>query len=479
MAGFVHRLRRGVANRINPKEADIIHSRPLRRHDSMPHDYQGRVRNFRGNPPDRANAAEANITVNRCINFRINHLRNQRWNICNTLGRPVKSHPFHNMLKWHHKEYSVNFFERWIKMLLIHGNVYMEKLYRDDGLPGGIFILNSIYVNPEIKDSKVAYFEYIQPGTVASPKKVPSDLIMWDILSSAISDFRGKSPMDRAIEAVNLDRKGMLTLESYLDNDGLPATIITGGPNSPNYSSKQIKEFVDYWESQGQGARHSYKTKFLPGNLNVFPFSGQKPDMVYSYEMASLICREFAIDPSLVGVYDQADSNNSPAPTEMETKFINALTDAVLPDMHHIEDFINSHILPFLSPHTPGYEFKWDYNEIDRMIRYSDKAIDQLRSDAFGGFITKNEYRTARFFKPIPVKGGDVYVVPKGYVHVSEDEMGDLPLLREIDPKVLEGLIKGAPSVAFAASASPDFAEINVSSEIRPGENRYMVEEKS
>ena len=98
-----------------------------------------------------------------------------------------------------------------------------------------------------------------------------------------------------------------------------------------------------------------------------------------------------------------------------------------------------------------------------------------MRSDLLSGVITKNEYRKSRFYEPLK-EGGDVFVIPKGYVHVGRDEMETLQLLKEIDPKVLKEFINEQKAIpaAFMASASPDFAEDAVSSDVQ-GENRYPV----
>lgn len=476
MAGMIHSIRQRMSDVIKPPtNRTPLPNKP--RHDYHLHDHGSRGRNFVATAQGRADAAESSITVTRCIDFRINHLKGIRWAIYNSRGKPVENHPFHNMLRYHHAQTSINFFDRWLKMLLIHGNVYMEKLYREDNfLPGGIRIINPLYISPIIEHGELKYYEYVSPNA-NERTKIPPDLIMWDKLGSAHSDFRGKSPMDRALRPVNIDRKNISTIESYLDNDNKPAAVITLGPNSREYNDEEIKEFRDEWEAQGRGANNGYQTRFLPGDFNIFAFSTQKPDMVYSYEMDSLICREFKIDPALVGVHDQSDGDNSKKFSPMETKWINALTDAVLPDMKHTEEFINEHILPFISPNTPKYKFSWNYDEIFRMIRYSDTSVDQLRSDLQIGAISKDEYREARFFGRLPIGGGNVFTIPKGYVHVSEDEMKDLPILKEIDPKVIQEVMERSASPAFAASASPDFAEINASSERRPGENRYFIDE--
>ena len=475
MPSILHNVRSRLAKAISP--INPLPSAP--KPDGAIRDYQGYNRDFYGTPLGRADAAEASITVNRCIDFRVNQIRNVEWSIYNTQDKPIQNHAFHKMLEWHHQQYRQSFFDRWLKMLLIHGNVYMEKLYREDnGLPGGLRILNSLYVEPNIEDDNLVSFSYSHNHTKISDNlDIQPGMVLWDIIPSAHSDWRGKSPLDRAIEAVNIDRYNLQTIKSYLLNDNKPATILTLDPNAPHYDNNQLEELLENWKKQGEGASGGYGTRILLGPFQVFPFSTQKPDMIYSYEMSSLICREFKIDPSLVGVQDQTDGSNTQKFSQMETKFINALTDAVKPDMHHLEDFINYHILPFLAPNNRGYKFRWHYDEIDRMIRYSDKSVDQLRSDFLAGIITKDELREARFWNKMREEAGNTFQIPKGYVHVAEDDMGDLSLIRELDTEQMQTLIEGAPSPAVAASGSPDFGQVNAMSEERPGENRYPVAE--
>ena len=437
-----------------------------------------RRRDYRGFPTDRSAAAEADITCTACINFRSNQIRRIRWKLIdNHTGEAVTTSPFHNMLKWHHRQHRTNFFDRWMWQLLVHGNVYMKKIYREDNnLPGGIQILNSTYIEPEIDYGILQFFRYTPPN-IATPLFITREAIMWDILPSTLSDQRGKSPLDKALTAVNIDRDNMLTIRSFLKGHGIPPGLITLDPNHPAYDEDEIAEFRAIWDEQ-KGADAWGDLKFMPGAFNYNGVDASAPNMIYSYEMASLICRAFSIDPELIGVYDQTDSSNTKIMTQMETKFINALTAAVIPDLRHLEEFINDHVLEFLAP-MDRYTFAWDYNEIDRMIRYSDTAIDQLRSDLMVGVITKDEYREARFFPPLGKEnGGDVFIVPKGYVHIRREDMNELSLMKELDPKTIEQLKKQNP--AIAASASPDFLQTAVPDEQSPGgRNRYPVAENN
>ena len=429
-------------------------------------------------PMDRAIAYEISTTAKACIAFRTNQMRRVQWHVMDHNGDVIDDSPFHNMLKYHHKLHRQDFFERWITMLLIHGNVYMEKLWREDNnLPGGIRILNSAYIEPHITLDILQYYLYDPPNTT-SEERIPRDDILHDIIPSSLSDHRGKSPMDRAMEAINLDRKSLNLLRSYLDYGDKPMSIFTLDANAPNLTEEEIDELVEYWKDQAKGDGGAYGVRFLPGALNIHSFSIEKPDLIYSFEMANIICREYAIDPALIGIIDQTDSSNKPASAlqgGMETRFINALTSAVVPDLRHIEDFVNFHILPFLSPEG-AYTFKWNYDEIDRMIRYSDKAVDQLRSDYLAGVISLNEYRKARFFPELPPEAGDQYSIPKGYIRVNVDDMEKLAIA--IDPSLLDKLMVNdiEHAHALAASSSPDFNQVAMTSEEKPGDNRYPVQ---
>lgn len=445
---------------------------------------------FRGTPQERAEAAEAHITITRCINFVINHIISMDWQIMslkkgstdeNVITSHCKDntpHAFKNMLGWHYTQYNQNFFDRWLRMNLVHGSTYMEKLFRGVGeskMPGGLRILNSMCVEPEIRDGQLLWFNYHDLNDPIATE-VPVDNILWSKLPSMLSDFRGKSPMDRALEAVNLDRFNIFTVRSWLINDNKPSIVFTLDPNAPNYSKEELDRFVEQWKEQGQGPTSGYSTRLLPAAFHAHEVGTQRPDMQISMHMSVLICREFGIDPILIGVIDETDGSTINEKTAaFESKFIAALTDTVKPCLYYIEEFINYNIMPFLCGEDSGQRFCWCYGDIDRMIKYSQTAVDQMRSDLLSGVITKNEYRKSRFYEPLK-EGGDVFVIPKGYVHVGRDEMETLQLLKEIDPKVLKEFINEQKAIpaAFMASASPDFAEDAVSSDVQ-GENRYPV----
>ena len=441
---------------------------------------------FRGDPNGRANAAEASITVMRCINFRINHVRNVEWYVRDMSseggdtiiesydGKQREGMPtsFTNMIMWHRRQWKQNFFDRWLKMLLVHGNVYMEKLINEAGFPGGLRILNSLYITPEIDQNVLKYFTYdVEDFGHMSQIKIPPNELLWDILPSLHSDWRGKSPMDRALDAVNVDRYNVATLKSYLLNDNKPAAILTPHPNAPNYGEEEIERFLDAWTRQGKGAESGYRTRVLTAPFELSSFDTQRPNMEYSFEMAALICREFGVDPTLIGI--MGDNDGSAFQKNSETRFINALTDAVKPDLHHLQDFINASIMPFLYPENPEYLFTWNFNNIDRMIKYSEKSVDQLRSDLLSGVITKNEYREARYYPKLDDAAGDVFIVPKGYIHVSREDMETLSIIRELDTKIVEELVEQTPEEsAFQASGSPDFAQTMTGGDQRPMDNR-------
>lgn len=455
-------------------------------------DYTKFLKDFRGTPVGRADAAEASITTMRCINFRANHIRNLRWLIekredgrWQPVGEEERT-PFERMIRWHHKIYRKNFFMYWLKMLLIHGNVYMEKLYIPSGnggptgIPGGLRILNSTYIDPEIQDGQLHHFNYFPPNVADGEYKINKDHILWDIIPSFHSDWRGKSPMDRALEAINLDRYSMATVRSYLVNDNKPSAVLTLDPSAPNFDPDELDEFVEQWKRQSQGPDGGYSTRVLPAPFNLHTFSTQKPDMQISLQMGALICREFNLDPALVGLIDESDGTTIQNTSSLfQGKFIAALTDAILPDAHHLADFINNHIFPFLlgEEECENCRFVWDLREIDRMIKYSETSVDQLRSDFLSGAISKNEYRSSRFLTKMEDEAGKSFVVPKGYVHVREEDMKKLAILNEIDEDLLRAAmeLREKESPAWRATVSPNMVDSAAAGDEKPGENRYPV----
>lgn len=426
--------------------------------------YQKVLKDFESTPYGRAYAADASTTAMRCIDFRCNQILDMKWSIKNAKGEVVKLRAFDNMLSWHYKQSGENLFKRWLTQLLVHGNVWFLKLYRPNTeIPGGIAVLNSMYCEPHIERSAWQYLQYDPPGANKNYQVNP-DFLLWDKLPSLQSDWRGKSPMDRAMEWINLDRKNIHTIRAYLNNDNKPSAILTLDPNAPNYSEEELDEFIEMWNKQGMGSHQGYKTKVLPAAFNLHAFATQRPDMLISYNMASMICQEFKLDPNLVGVYDQTDSNNQQInDSMMQIKKVAALSDAIKPDMRHIEQFINEKILPFIAPHRSGYKFSWNYEHIDRITLLSDKYKDQLRSDVLSGLITVKQFLEAQYY---PTDDNDNYRIhPKGYVRVHEDDKDAIFLTNKAD---------------ILLALSPDFAKLQMTGGTpttgeAPGVNRYPV----
>ena len=133
--GFRNRLL-GILGRDFKSVPSIYSTRALP--DDYPVDYLRSDIEFSGTPEQRAMAAEASTWVMRCIDYRINEIRNVDWAILDKSGNPIEDHPFINAEKWAMTDLGQDIFERWMTMRLVHGNVYIEKLLDGRGQPGGV-----------------------------------------------------------------------------------------------------------------------------------------------------------------------------------------------------------------------------------------------------------------------------------------------------------------------------------------------------
>ena len=377
---------------------------------SFPHamstDYGRWRKEFSGTPRGRSMAAESNTFVNRCIEYIINEVKNVDWWVEDEEGNRIEEHPFIAAEEYLWVKYQQDFFSRWITMKLVHGNVYIEKFVKGRRRrPSGLLILNSQYISPNIGDGGIIDYAYnISDGS----STYGVDEVFTDLIPALQSDLVGKSPVDRALAHVNIDQLSFQTIRSFLKNDNKPSGILVPYPGE-RYSIAAMKEILTNFHEQGMGPDGGYRTKMLPGAFNLETFAAQLPDLMIPEKSQKSICVEFGIDPALIGASITMDPLG--ASTTLQEKRVIALINVIRPNLKYFQKYINTIILPWLAPGVVG-KFTWDYNTVDRMIKYSMDAVEQARKDVHGGLMSINEYRELRALPPVP--DGDVLMMPEG-----------------------------------------------------------------
>ena len=389
---------------------------------NLPHNYTSDYgmlqREFRGTPRDRSMAAEASSYVMRCIEYRINEIKSVDWAIYDSDGNEIEDHPFTNAYIYAWAEFQQDLFTRWMLMRLVHGEVYIEKLLKpDSNLPGGLYVLNSEYIEPEIMNGHIQRFNY---AVDHHNQYYEVDELFCDRIDSIRSDIRGKSPMDRALLNVNVDLMNYQTIRAFLLNDNKPSGILSLRQGAHPISDDRMKQILENFKKQGEGIGKGYSTRVVPAEFQLQSFDTQAPDIMLSEDARKAICTEFGIDPALIGASITSDPLG--ASTTLQEKRIITLIYTIRPDLKYLENYINHIILPWIAPNSDS-KFKWDYSNIDTRIKYTTDAIEQARFDVDSGLMTVNEYREKFRFLP-PIDGADALKIESGgavkYVDVGD-----------------------------------------------------------
>ena len=382
--------------------------------DAPEYQYGSSTLEFRGTPEQRAMAAEASTWVMACIEYRVNAILDTEWDILDKNGVPIEEHPFINAYLWSWLSLQQDLFTRWMTMRLVHGEVYIEKMTQvDKDTPGGLLILNSQNMRKETINGRLLYYVYSVGG---HEYRYEIDEIFFDCIPNLRSDIRGKSPMDRAMQEVNIDRFNRETVKRYLLGDNKPGAVMTLRQGAEPLPQETMDRALADWKGQGEGLRGGYTTRILNGPFELNSFGNEPPSGGQSEESQRIICTEFGIDMGLINAASVKDPLG--AHTTFRAKQALVATNKIKPDLRNLEQFINYVIMPWIAPDVEG-EFKFNRDKIDAIINQTQDNVQMHRNDMLNGGMTVNEYREFRGKETI--EGGDIFLIPVGKVVVSQE----------------------------------------------------------
>ena len=418
------------------------HHTPIARKRSLPdaasRDYGRFVQEFGASPVGRSMAAEANTWVMRCINYHVGEISKIKWYVINADGERIEEHPLIQAYRWSWEHYQEDIFSRWVIMKLVHGDVFFEKLDKE-GLEGGLRILNSQYVSPQVHNGKVTGFNYIVSDPL-NPSIIKPDRIFWDKTENLQSDIRGKSPMDRALTKVNLDVLTQATFRSYLLNDNKPAALMSLKSGVEPPTPDEWEALMEEFREQGEGAEGGWSTRGVPYAVDLQPFATQGPNLDLLEDARREICIEFGLDPAVIGATISKDPLGASG-VLAEKKSI-ALESTIIPSLKHMENFINFVVMPWIDA-DGGHIFMWDYNRIERLNSQYVLAVQEARKDLHGGVMSPNEYREFRLLPK--VKGGDKLFMPKMFDVIDIDGLDEYAEEKEEARQMAPGNADSSP----------------------------------
>ncbi|MBL4871512.1 MAG: phage portal protein, partial [Robiginitomaculum sp.] len=202
------------------------------------------------------------------------------------------------------------FFEAHYGYLHLHGNAYLEAVVVDES-PIALFTLRPDRMRADVgSDGWPIAWKYTANNET---RRFPLDelsgrsLIHHMQLFHPTDDIYGFSPLEAAIQAVDIHNTGGVWTKSLLDNSARPsgALIYKGNSGEDRLSDEQFDRLKLELESSHAGARAAGRPLLLEGGLDWKPMSLSPADMDFinaRREAAREIALAFGVPPMLLGI---------------------------------------------------------------------------------------------------------------------------------------------------------------------------------
>lgn len=421
---FVNNLRLNLAKAIAPR---MPHQRQREIWPYGDGSYSGyrlylsrKLPELRLDPYGLALAAETSVWANECIRLRAAAVARMPWAIYDANGDKLEDTPFHRMLKYMRLEYQQNFFYLWEQSLSVHGETYMEKLTNSIipgySTPGGLRILNTIAVDPQVQNGAIEYYQYSANG---GKYRLEVDELFTHRYTSLTDDYRASAPMIRAMDGVGIKRNMQAYMRGWYDNDATPGGIVTP-KQGVTTNVDWVNKIMGMWTDAFKGSNNANSTAFIPSEIDYTQFDQKMPEhqQELSDDQIQEICAAFGVPVDMVKPGGNKDPLGGGGKMDStRAMFFESFTE---PECVDIDTYINDVILPWLMPNS-GATFEHDFDEIRSLIKDTKERSDKIKSEFDGGMITFNEMRTALDYEP--VEGGDWYKMQPAIVIIKKEDI--------------------------------------------------------
>lgn len=278
------------------------------------------------------------------------------------------------------------------------------------------------------------YYKYIQMSVDERPLAVFGDEDMvWKLFNPQnFADSRGYCYSTLELAIINITNH--LNVENYNANFFTHGYAARGLLHlKGTVTQSQLTAFRRQFYNTISGAQHAWRTPIISGldEVQWVQMSGNAKEMEYinfNDHLIRSLCSQFQIDPSELGLDHLTSGKNTGAGSSNEEKIEYSRERGLYPILMFVEDFINSDILPGLSPEIAAkYTFTFEgyteetpqteiaqlqaemsvYSSMNDLLKKADKekmdeeVADLPLNEAFWGLIEKNYTRgeiRERFF---------------------------------------------------------------------------------
>lgn len=385
--------------------------------------YLSRVPDLRPTDQGLAMAAEASVWAYRCIQARARAVSRVKWRVVDRSGNEDKAHPFYNTVRYSQHVLRQDLFFRWEHSLSVFGEAYFEKLTRPGGnIPGGLSWVNPLAIEPEISRGRL--YRFVASGDDGTHYFMP-DQIVYQFYPNTLDDFRGSSPLGKALDGVNIKRNIQRYVRAFFENDATPGGIISSKDNAP-IPEPEAERIQKEWGAQNKGVHNSFRWKLLTAGLEVKQFD--QPDLDtfegLSEEQRTEICVALNVPKAMVDAGDVKDPLS--AVGTMDSQQAGFIENWLIPEYDDIAAVLNADVLPWLTP-GGGYRFEPDYTELLTTIKRTKDRSEKIRGEYKDGIISLNEARDDLGYEAIP--GGDMFVVANGAIMLPANRLSEAPEL--------------------------------------------------
>jgi len=357
-------------------------------------------------------------TANRCVDLLATKVAGMPHGVYRKSDKTlIEDHPLMRALRLSRRIWGKNVLYVWEHSLMLHGEVYFEKVRNGFGQPSAIRWLNPIVTEPQIDQGRIIAFEYSGDDQIVL---FDPDDVIYDRTHNPLDDWRGLSPMQVALTAANININYQEYINAFYRNDSTPGGILSARQNT-TINKSDAERLLKFWQDQFQGVRNKFRTAFMPAPLEYQQVqqAPSEASMKTVREAKRTICEVFGVPIALVD-HDESRFQLGEQPPKL------LYENKIIPDCDAIAEVMNDEVLPFFDDSGEVY-FGFDYDQIRAMLDDQVKRATAINARLLSGNITVNEARMK--FGDKAVSGGDVFFIPKAQQPVQQS---DLPRLTEI-----------------------------------------------
>jgi len=324
--------------------------------------------------------------VYRCVQIRARGMAAINWSI-------IKDDKENPDCEFAYRLWNVNPEQNWADLIMateadmcIFGRAYWLKVRNDNGNVVGLIRLNPATV--EIREDKDGGFYFIHTLDNDVRHYNRGEIVYFRNYHPT-NAFEAVSPLDAAMQAIEVDIASDKQLKHFFENRAMPDYVIVLQGNNP----KELKRLSAFWEKEFKGPENAHKTGWLGGGADVKKIGAVPKDLALSdlrAETRRAICAAFGVPPALVGAWEAA--NYATIREQRQSLY----TEVLIPEARYLAGVINAE----LAPEFDDGEFVWKFEELPALQEDANSKAKRLAWLVEAGIIKPEVAAVELGYKP-------------------------------------------------------------------------------